>query len=71
MAGQIKKIIDTIIQERSKGNPTIVATTQAKLVLKGINLSAWTTTSEDDPQVISKIKSIARELGITLWAETQ
>lgn len=66
MAGQIKIFIDKIIQERSKGNPTIVATTQTKLVLKGINPSVWTTTSEDDPQVISKIKMIAQELGITL-----
>jgi hypothetical protein len=66
MAGQIKIFIDKIIQERSKGNPTIAATTQTKLVLKGINPGAWTTTSEDDPQVISKIKIIAQEFGITL-----
>jgi hypothetical protein len=56
-----------IIQERSKGNPTIAFTTETKLVLKGINPDKWNDTSEDDPVVIDKLKQIGSEFGIRLY----
>jgi len=34
MAGQIKVMIDQIIENRSKGNALLVSTTQTKLILK-------------------------------------
>jgi len=37
MAGQIRNIIDTIIERRSRGNPTIALTTKTKFILKGVN----------------------------------
>ena len=37
MAGQIRIILDTIIERRSKGNSTIALTTKTKFILKGIN----------------------------------
>ncbi|HOK45641.1 MAG TPA: hypothetical protein PLK67_06910 [Bryobacteraceae bacterium] len=59
-------MIDTIIAQRSKGNPTIELTTKTKMILKGINPDRYTSTSEDDPVVIGKLKKIAAELGGTL-----
>ena len=66
MAGKIKRMIDTIIEKRSNGNPTIVNTTRTKLRLKGVSPDNYTLTSEDDPVVIEKLNSIAKELGISL-----
>jgi hypothetical protein len=66
MAGQIKSIIDKIVQERSKGNQTIANTTLTKLMLKGIDASKWTAASSDDPVVLQKVKEVAREFGVTV-----
>ena len=66
MAGRIKRMIDTLIEKRSNGNPTIVNTTRAKLRLKGISPDNYTLTSEDDPVIIEKLSNIAKELGISL-----
>ncbi|MGO9481956.1 MAG: hypothetical protein ACLP05_09280 [Candidatus Kryptoniota bacterium] len=66
MAGQVKALIDKIITERSKGNPTIVVTTRTKLILKGIDPDKWDTASPDDFQMISKVRQVAQELGVKL-----
>jgi hypothetical protein len=66
MPGRIKAMIDKIVAERSKGNPTLVATTRTKLLLKGIDPAKFTTTSPDDSEVIAKIQSLAKELNVTL-----
>ncbi len=66
MAGQIKRMINTIIGQRSKGNPTIALTTKTKLVLKGINPERFDSLSPDDPVVIARLTQIAAELGIRL-----
>jgi hypothetical protein len=66
MAGQIKKMLDAIILERSKGSPVVAVTTKTKIVLKGIDPDAYTVTSADDPRTIEKVRGIARELGVTL-----
>ncbi|MGE5570473.1 MAG: hypothetical protein ACM3S5_15660 [Rhodospirillales bacterium] len=66
MPGQIKRMIDTIIAQRAKGNPTIELTTKTKMILKGVNPDRYTNTSEDDPVAIGKLRKIAAELGVTL-----
>jgi hypothetical protein len=66
MAGQIKRMIDQIIAKRANGNNAIVATTKTKLIMKGINPDKYTLSSEDDPQIISKLNQIANDLGINL-----
>ncbi len=66
MAGQIKRIIDKIIQDRSDGNPTLAVTTSTKLVLKGVNPKAYDATSPDDPDILAKLKTIAAEMGVKL-----
>lgn len=65
MTGRIKYMIDTIIEKRSNGNPTIVNTTRVKLRLKGISPDEYTKTSEDDPVIIEKLNNIAKDFGIS------
>jgi hypothetical protein len=66
MAGTIKKLIDTLIEKKTKGNPTLLLTTKTKLVLKGLNPDIYTASTPDDPAVIAKLKAIAMEMGIAL-----
>lgn len=66
MAGEIRRHIDTILQKRSQGNPTLLNTTKTKLVLKGINVDAFTASSEDDPAILAKVRQAASEMGIQL-----
>ena len=66
MTGKIKRMIDTIIEKRSQGNPTIVNTTRTKLRLKGISLDDYTLSSVDDPVVIEKLTNLAKEWEINI-----
>jgi DNA polymerase III sliding clamp (beta) subunit (PCNA family) len=65
MAGQIKKMIDEIIKKRANGDSVLIKTTTTKLVLKGINPDKFTSSSEDDPLIMEKLKSLAKDLNIT------
>ena len=42
MPGKIKQMIDSIIEQGSKGDPLLVKTTETKLMLKGINTNKYT-----------------------------
>jgi len=66
MAGQIKQLIDSIVEQRARGKPTIALTTKAKLVLKGINPGSFSEVSPDDPLIIAKIKKIAVDFGVNV-----
>lgn len=66
MAGKIHELIDKIIAERAKGNPTLITTTKTKFIFKGINPSSYDSNSPDDPAVIEKIMGIAKELNVKL-----
>ncbi|HTX34285.1 MAG TPA: hypothetical protein VME43_04660 [Bryobacteraceae bacterium] len=66
MAGQIKRMIGTIIEKRAKGNATISLMTETKLILKGIDPNRYGDTSPDDPQVLARLKAVAVELGVTV-----
>jgi hypothetical protein len=61
MAGQIKKLIDNVVQARSKGNIALATITRAKLAFKGINPDKYTDNSPDDPAVLAKLQSLAEE----------
>ena len=65
MAGQIKKMLDQIIETRSQGELIIALTTRTKLVLKGVNPDHYGSDSKDDPEIIARVKEIAKELGVT------
>jgi len=66
MAGQIKQMIDSILEQRSKGNPTVLATTRTKLILKGLNPDRYNVASPDDGAIIAKVRTVATELGVSL-----
>jgi len=66
MAGQIKRLIQRLIDERSRGNPTLAVTTRTKLLLKGIRIDEYADSSPDDPAVIQQLRTVAGEMGITL-----
>lgn len=62
MAGKIREIMETIIQERSLDNPAIAEMTKAKFILKGIRLENFDQNSEDDPVVIEKLLQLKSQL---------
>ena len=62
MAGKIKVLIDSIIEQRAKDDPILQSLTRTKLMLKGINIRQYTLDSEDDPAVIAKLEVLLREL---------
>jgi len=64
VTGKIKKMIDTIIEEKAKGNQTLVNVTRTKLILKGINPDKFDANSEDNPEIIAKLRTLASELGV-------
>jgi hypothetical protein len=66
MAGNIKRMIDRIVEQRAKGNPIVIDTTKAKLSFKGVNPDRFTSASLDDPAIEAKLKDIAADMGVTL-----
>jgi len=63
MAGQIKRMLDSIVEQRAKGNSVLIQTTKTKLTLKGLDPDKFNSTSPDDPAVMEKVKAVATELG--------
>ena len=66
MAGNIKRMIDRIVEQRAKGNLVIVDTTKAKLIFKGVNPEKFTSTSVDDPRIEAKLRDIAADMGVSI-----
>lgn len=64
MAGQIRRMIDRIVEGRSRGDPTLASLTTTKLVLRGIRLDDYDLSSPDDPDVAGKLRGIAEEFGV-------
>jgi hypothetical protein len=64
MAGQIKRLIDSVVQSRSKGNTALATITRAKLAFKGINPDKYTDNSPDEPAILTKLQSIADEFSV-------
>ena len=61
MAGKIKKMIDTIIEQRAKDNTMLQGVIRTKLMLKGIDAKKYTLQSEDDPAVITKLEALLKD----------
>lgn len=66
MAGQIRKTIDRIIDEKSRGNQIIASSIRTKMILKGISVDKYNASSPDDPEVMQKLKAVAAEYGIRI-----
>lgn len=65
MAGQIKKMIDAIIEQRSQGNKVLVGVVKTKLILKGIDPKNYDSSSPDDFAVIGKLHELMNEFNIS------
>jgi len=66
MSGKIKELIDEILQKKAKGNDFLISITKAKMALKGIDPDKFTNTSEDDSLTIEKLKTMAKEMNLTI-----
>jgi len=64
--GKIKRLIDNLIQQRSKGDNFLVMSTKFKLLVKGIDVDKITENTNDDPDIINKIYEVAQQLNIKL-----
>lgn len=62
MAGQIKAMINTIIQQRAQGDKALEHLVLARIMLKGINPDKYTETTEDDPVILSQLENMIREM---------
>jgi hypothetical protein len=62
MAGKIKKMIDSIIEQRAKDNAMLAGVIKTKLMLKGIDPSKFTPQSDDDPVIIGKLEALMKDL---------
>ncbi len=62
MAGQIKRFIDSIVEQRAQGNKVLEGVVRMKLILKGIDPKRYTDASHDDPVVIGKLINLMNEL---------
>lgn len=66
MPGKIKQNIDKLIELRTKGDRSLVAPIKIKLIMKGIDPDMYDETSPDNPVVIQRVQTIAREMGYEL-----
>jgi hypothetical protein len=62
MAGKIKQMIDSIMDQRAKDNPMLQGVIRTKLMLKGIDAKKFTPQSDDDPTIISKLEALVKDL---------
>lgn len=65
MAGQIKKMIDDIIEQRANGSKVMEGVVKMKLILKGIDPKNYGATSADDPAILAKLFELKNELNST------
>lgn len=62
--GKTKLIIDSIITQRSGGDPMIAKVIKTKFMLKGINPDAYSLDTPDDPNLVQKLMALAGKLGV-------
>ncbi len=61
MPGAIKRLIDSMIDARSAGNPTVASFVRAHLKLKGVDPDRFSEHSDDDPVVLAKVRKMMDE----------
>ncbi len=66
MAGKAKALIEQLIQMRTRGERSLVAPLKIKLIMKGVDPDLFNADSPDNPVVIQRIITIAREMGFEL-----
>ncbi|MDR1612585.1 MAG: hypothetical protein LBT97_07345 [Planctomycetota bacterium] len=66
MPGNIKAMIDRLIELRTKGDKGLVAPTKIKLIMKGVDPDMFDSASPDNPVIIQRIITMAKEMGLEL-----
>ena len=66
MAGQIKYLIQQLINKRTGGDPGLVAPMKIKLIMKGVDPEQYTDSTPDSPAVIQRVITIAKEMGVDI-----
>ena len=66
LAGQVQRMIQTVIKQKAKGNSVIENSIRTKMYLKGIVVDKYTAMSPDDPAVMQKVRDIAKEFGVVV-----
>ena len=64
--GKTKLIIDSIITQRSGGDPMIAKMIKTKFMLKGINPDAYSLDTPDDPNLVQRLMDLAGKLGVKI-----
>jgi hypothetical protein len=64
--GKTKLLIDTIITQRSGGDPGRAKVIKVKLMLKGVNADAYSLDTPDDPFMVKKLIDLAGKLGVAI-----
>ncbi|MDR1534428.1 MAG: hypothetical protein LBU64_04940 [Planctomycetota bacterium] len=66
MAGKIKVLIHSLIQKRTKGDPGLIPPLKIKLIMKGVDPDIFDDNSPDNPVMIQRVITIAKEMGLEL-----
>ncbi len=64
--GKTKLILDTIITQRSGGDPTVAKMIRTKFMLKGINPDTFSLETPDDPNLVKRLMDLAGKLGVRI-----
>ena len=64
--GRTKLLIDSIITQRSGGDPMLAKMLKTKFMLKGINPDAYSLDTPDDPSIVRRLMDLAGKLGIKI-----
>ena len=67
--GRAKKLLDAIIQKRSRGITAVAKSIKIKIALKGINPDSLTPDTPDDPKLLKKLLDLARSYGLQVKAK--
>jgi hypothetical protein len=66
MSGKIRRMLDDIIRQKSGGRNVLATVIETKLILKGIDPRKFDASSPDDPAMIAKIESVAKEMDVAI-----
>ena len=70
MSGKVKAAIDQVIARKKKGGTTLIALFKMRLIMNGIDPDQWDESSPDDPQVLARVESIAKDIVKDMDAST-
>lgn len=64
--GRTKLIIDSIIAQRSGGDPAVAKMIRTKFMLKGVNPDVFSLDTPDDPNLVKRLTDLAVKLGVKI-----